>query len=545
MEKNKNTFSLVCIFALIFLIVFHFVNNYIWLSISKLPHYGCMPYHMVSSLKYLDILSYFKLKPCFLYEVLGVDFFYPPLFPFIASLTCLIFGKSTLVLVMSNLVFVAATFISLYLIGRKMGDIRIGVLAAYILSFYPIFFYISRTFLLEIALCSMVTITVLFLLYTEGFSKTRPSFILGLLLGFGMLTKQSYVVFVLGPVVFLFFGTYLHSDAQLRKKILINLLFSLFIGICISSLWYLRHIRQMFPVLINVVSDSGLVPYDIPLFSWRSFYFYFETFVNDQIVLFFFVLFIFAVLVMLIKKINRKLFYLFILWLVVPYFILTLFNNKFFYYTLPCLPAVALISSCGLVAIKRTWLRRILIVMVFLVGFFHFFSASYYSGNSFGPFISVGKLKLRFFPFGMQRISLSYTPVGGEWNTQEIINKVVLSAKGESVVVGVYNIDHNLFGKKKGFITDNYICADFDYLNYSFMLNNVDNCQIIDLLHQENYYYLKNEVTYIISSILLENGNVNKINVDNYSLIYVFTMADGSKVYLYKINKLLSLSSGQ
>jgi len=439
---------------------------------------------------------------------------------------------------MSNLIFVAGTFISLYLIGRKIGDIRIGILAAFILSFYPVYSYLSRAFLLENALCFMVTSGILFLLYTEGFSKIIPSFILGLLFGLGMLTKQTYIVFMAGPVFFVFFTSYFNSLSGSRRKILVNLFLSLFIGICISAPWYLTHMRQMFPVLTKVVSDSGLVPYDMKWFSWKSIFFYLDMLINEQITLFFFVLFILTLLRLLNKKVRISYVFLFIFWVLIPHIALTLFKNKFFYYTLPCLPAMALVTSCGLLEVRRVYLRRVVTAAVILIGFSYFFASSYLPGDNYKSILSIGRLKLRFLPLGMRRISLSYSPLGGDWKSREIVEKVVFSAKGKPVMVGVYNIDLNVLGKQGGIITDNYICADFDYFNYNFLLNKIRNCQIVDLLHPENYDFAKRKVAYIISSILLETNTVDGLSGAIYSLFDTFVMPDGSKVYLYKANNL-------
>ncbi len=535
MQVKNRLFPFLNISAMVFLIFFHGVNNFIWLKINKCPPTGAPALHLVSSLKYLDIISH-PGADIFL-RLAKVDFFYPPLFPFISSIFALLFGKAEIVFLMTNVLFMSGIFICLYLIGYKIGDVRIGILAAYLLSLYPVFSYISRIFIIDIALCFMVVASILALIYSEGFKIRKHSVMFGILFGFGFLTKQTYIIFILGSVVVLFADSYLRGNALIRRKIVRNLLFGILIGLSLCFFWYYSHLKQMFPVLLNAVTDSSLVPYDIKLFSLRSLFFYAWQLLDSQILLLFFLVFIFAVAFIIFNKIKNKYITIFLAWILIAYFLLTFFPNKFFYYTLPYLPAIALISAYALLKIKRAHLRRILIVLVLAFGFLQFFMASYFNGTYVKKYyFELRKYKIRYLPFHMTEMITKYYPVADDSGMGRIIQALVKNSSNKMFVLGISGIDPNMVPKITGrAVGDNYISTDFDALTYALMLEGIS-CKTIRLQDMPSDKASNLRIDLIISADRLENINTYGIKPERYLLLEEFIMPDLNKIYLYKTN---------
>jgi len=542
MEHRKGFFKSP-LFILGILILFHLVNNYIWLRLNQRPPIDDEAKHLINSLQYLDIIS----KPSFAMfsKLVKVDSLYPPFFPLIAAFLGLIFGKSTIVLIMTNVLFLSGIFLCLYFIGLKMRDKRLGVLASFLLSLYPMFFHLGRMFMLSIALCFMVTASITLLMYSEGFRKRIISILFGIFCGLGLLTKQSYIIFIIGPLFFLLSTSFLSGEQRIRLKITVNcLLFLLVVGVLLF-LWYLPNIKAMLPLFLNAAFDTMLVPHDIPVFSLRSFLFYFELLINDQILFFFFLIFILSLFIIFRKK-KERYFYIFFIWIILPYCILTLVKNKFWYYTVPYLPAIAFISSYGILNIDRNYLRRILIILISAIGFLQFFFISYtrYGHVSLHIGIHTETKELAaadIFLAPMKNIleGVTYYPQKGDWKINVITARIV-NESYSTPAIGFYRFDANLEARKnpqKEVIIsklDSYVGANFEALRYSLELKGIPYRTTLLGYAQDKTL---GEIDFIISPFDLKNIDDSGFKIDDYMLLESFVMPDKSEVYLYKLNK--------
>lgn len=546
--QSKKDFLKSPIFLLFVLTLFLGANNYIWLQLNQHSPVDDEAFHLLSSLQYLDIIS----SPISLNtfsRLVRVDNLYPPFFPFSAALVALFFGKSAIVMTLTNILFLLGIFICLYLIGIKMQDRRVGLLASCLLSLYSMFFQLSRMFMLEIALCFMVVASITVLIYSQGFKKTNMSILFGVFLGLGLLTKQSYIFFITGPLIFLLLDSLFNNDLTIRKKIIKNLFLSFIVGAGIASWWYVPNFRRMLSLAVAAAADPLLVPHDIPAFSLRSSFFYLEVLFNDQILLFFFLVFISAIFI-LFKRKKDKFFFLFLVWIIFPYFVRTLIANKFWYYTLAYLPAVSFISAYGVLNIKKNFLRKTAILLILVVGFFQFFFISYnkYGHTSLHFAFHTGTKKdedrmmdITLLPMKDILGGVKYYPRRGDWKRDAIITRILKESPEATPVIGVYQVDPNKEARedppqKTTIISklDCYTGANFDGLSYYLALKDIPH-KIFPLNID-----LKERINFIISPIELENIKIGKINIEiqNFTLIEEFIMPDKSKVYLYKSKKI-------
>ncbi|MDD5156143.1 MAG: glycosyltransferase family 39 protein, partial [Candidatus Omnitrophica bacterium] len=533
-------------FILLLLTLFFGVNNYLWLRLNQRPPVDDEAAHLISALRYVTVISGPQAGK--LLQLLKVDHTYPPLSALSAALVSFLFGKSTVVFIMSNLIFLFGIFVCLYLIGIKMGDRRVGVLASILLSFYPMFFQLSRMFMIEIALCFMVVASIAALLYSEGFKKLIPSIACGVLLGTGLLTKQFYIIFIAGPLLLAALDSLLKADAVTRWRIGRNIGAFLAIGIFIAAPWYTLNLKHMLRLGPGYLFDPNYVPWDIPVLSFRSLFFYPDTLLNNQVLWFFFLLFI-AALFILAKRKKDGLFFLLLLWIIVPYIFFTFLKNKFLYYTMASLPAIALITAEGIMRIKRNSVKKAIICALLIIGLVQYFSISYVRHRYLAFHIGFDTdipaqakfLRISFFPMTDILAGVKYFPQKGDWKYDAIAKRIASESGGAFCNVVVYDIDPNFESKKNhpGAVIltkfKNYGGANPYGLSYYFALGGLPHRVIpLSSYPQGN---TNNKVHFIISPLDLKQDSRGIIKAQNYSLIEEFIMSDASKVYLYKLNE--------
>jgi 4-amino-4-deoxy-L-arabinose transferase-like glycosyltransferase len=516
---------------LVILVLLLGISNFIWLSLNQIPPLDDDGFHIARCIKILNIITN---SPLFDSSRITFDNnLYPPLFHFIAAICAFVFGKSIIVLIMSNLIFVCLAFFSLYLIGLKLGDGRIGLLASFLLLSYPVFFYLSRCFLLEIAVCSIVIASIAALMYSEGFRKAIPSAIFGLFLGLGMLTKQYYAVFIAGPAVFLLFDSLLKESS--KKRVFLNFIFALSLGVAIAALWYVPNFSKMLPLLISAASDPSLAPFDLSVFSFENLFFYFNLIFNEQILLFFFLTFIFSAFIYF-RRIERKYLFLLLSWLIIPYIVFTLFLNKYFYYTQSYLPAIALITAYGLLNIQRAFFRRIVILFVVCVGLFQFIVLSYFNLKQNKLTLSLRNPYVRILPINLSSIQAKkeYYPQSerqGRDVMEKIAAKINHSCPGKIVKILIIELDANYLSRRNIKIRDNFEVANYGgFKGYSYLVG-----ARFDIfgINFSNMKIIEDQFDFIISPEKLENIEIYSSKKGDYALFNSFVMRDGSEVYLY------------
>lgn len=197
-EKTKQNW--VCLSALTGLWLFHAANNVLFLQHTQTPpSYDC-GFHLQLSLNFLERFLNFRSETYFA-DLLASSGFYPPLGYAATTPFYLMFGISEDSAVLVNLAFLALLLGSVYRIGKTLSDPWVGLAAAALTSFFPFVYGISRVYYLESALIAMVAWSVLRLLETQRFSRPGASVLFGVSVGLGMMTKWTFALFLLGPVV--------------------------------------------------------------------------------------------------------------------------------------------------------------------------------------------------------------------------------------------------------------------------------------------------------------------------------------------------------
>lgn len=363
---NKHFIILLAIF---FSVIYAY---FIIKSDLQIPLHTDEARHLVAGLKYYYLLT--NPSPEIFRELLKASKAYPPLLYFSSAILASLFGVSRTIFVETNIIYFLIMIFSVYFIGKKIGNRKIGLLSAFILSVFPMIFGMSRSFMLEFSLTAMVSFSICCLLYAEGFTNKKYSLLFGLSLGLGMLTKWTFPIFLIGPFSCLLL--------TMDKKGIKNLLYALMLGLLVSSLWYL-------PYAINTSINERLV-YELNSFwySLDGFLFYLQS-IFYQISPFF-LIFLLIILPLIIRKRFTGKSVIFS-WVLLPYIILTAINTKWAHYIMPVLPAIALILAIGIYKVPFKKLRYVLTFILVFVGIFQLF---YIADNGYGK---IKKITERLF----------------------------------------------------------------------------------------------------------------------------------------------------
>jgi hypothetical protein len=535
MRKDNTTLRDSLVLAL--LTVFHFVNNLIWLRLDHYPPVDDEAFHLQKCFMYRDVLSgsFSGIGS----RLLNVDRLYPPLMPLFSAVTSFLTGRSTTnALIMTNSLFLAGIFICVYLIGRRLGNGRIGLIAAALLSLYPMFFHLGKMFMLETALSFFVVCGVLVLMKTDGFRNTGQSFVFGLVSGLGLLAKQSYAVYVLPMAAAAMFVALNSARREFMPRvrpgrIVLNFLFSAAVCAWLAGLWYFPRWQVMVPLLVRASADSSVVPHQIPIFSFESFLFYPRMLVNEQMLLFFFLVFLYT-LRKSVRSLRQKDGWMLYCWIAAPYLLFTLIKNKFWYYTACSLPAFAIFSALGIDAIASPKSKRTALFLIFAFGVCQFFLISYTGPWKKWPFLDPAPV--RVFPWHMNDIlrGVRYYPQPGEWNVGRIVERVGIEAAGrKKFFLAIDEREGNLLAQKGNPYKDYYAGCNFEGLRYEFLRRNL-RFRIIRLANLKDDKS-RDTLLFIISVKELEDLSLSKgMKATDFALSAEFRMPDQTSVFLYK-----------
>ncbi len=239
--------------ALALLVLFHAINNWLWLAANVTLLGWDVPGHLGTSIIYNSILQ--PLTPKALFEAVVWHPNRPPLVFLSAVPLYRLFGVSVDVGTMTNVFFLAMLFASVYGIGLRLGGRGVGLLAAFVVSTFPGIFATSRFFYHELALAAAVSLGIFLLLASEGFEQRAFSLLFGLSFGLGLLTTRTYLTFIFAPLGFVILRSAALPDLVRRLRggfrlDLRDLLLALGVGSALAAIWYLpgREIAASLPL---------------------------------------------------------------------------------------------------------------------------------------------------------------------------------------------------------------------------------------------------------------------------------------------------------
>lgn len=326
--KNNNFYLKAILLALGFCI-FLGINNYIYLK-------RCTELFVGDQIGFLtDAISHFK-QNTYMEFLLGM-LRAPGLF-MIAGILYNFFPINEFTAISANIFFAFFLFLSTYLITYKLSKDKAASLdAVFILFFYPLTFGLSRFFIFEFALMSAVVVFIFFLLHAHNFKNKYFSCLLGASIGLGILTKESFFIFIGGPLIWQLF---LLSAEKPSRKQYKHILWCAFFALIFSSIWFLRA-----PLLVLTDGFNRITlpanHSDITFFSLKNILFYFYSLADFSVSPFFMLLFLICLKNFLFIK-NKG---LWLSWIIFPYIFFMFFPWKLARYIAPILPCFAIVTA--------------------------------------------------------------------------------------------------------------------------------------------------------------------------------------------------------
>ena len=442
------------------LFLFHAINNWIW-AVSNVTLLGWdRNSHLGKTLIYFDILQ--AINPRDLVSALTWQTYRPPLVFVVAAVCYRFWGRSTDTALMSNVLYVAMTLVGTYGIGRKICGRQVGLLAAFLVSVYPILFSLSRAFYVDYALVAFVTTSIYLLLLSDHFRDRKYSLIWGLSLGFGMLVKWTFAAFLIGPSVYIVVRSrvllftsgrgvnawfmrkpdllprfslrgiwgwpathvsigllltliwYVPNRPEVRELPLgdwlfllswglwsgllyvisrrpsprVNFVTSLLLGALVAAPWYLLNIGFLPAFLFYAYGGGGLGADTVDFTAPSTYVQYLGTMASEQVSLLFFALFVLALGALGWRIFNEKRVrrtfrnldsgrIVLVLWPIVSYAVFTLSRIRNSRFTIPLLPAVAILTACGLREISNRRVRASILAILVVLGMAQFMILSF------------------------------------------------------------------------------------------------------------------------------------------------------------------------
>jgi len=413
------------------------------------------------------------------------DSVYPPFYFFVSLVLHHLAGKSFQVSILANLPFFLALIAGVYgIVFRLTKNPLAGLFAMLLVSCYPMVSLLSRMVMFEFPLAGMVALAVWLLLETEGFSRRGATLIFGLVCGLGQLTRESFIVFVIGPILFeivrsLFVNAKSDTTAS-RSQVAVNFALAAAVALALPALWYAKDLSTK--VMMARLSAT-LQPNhpEINFFSWRGMLFYPYTILELSLSIWLSLPCIAALLGFFRQTSPQR--WVMLPWIIVPWIFFSNLDWKLARYLTAMLPALAVITAVGLFAIKRSMLRRSLVIATSAVAFFLWVALTF----GVMPKDSLIENGLPAYVTGFRLLPRDYRadihvgpPERESWPLEEIAGLIAKTSKlpdGGTVVRFLNRPEHSaLYENQLSFPLHYFIARDrltVELLDYYFDENNV------------------------------------------------------------------------
>jgi 4-amino-4-deoxy-L-arabinose transferase-like glycosyltransferase len=285
-------------------------------------------------------------------EILEASSFYPPLVTCAAGALYFVFPIAPLVAQAVMMGFLGLAMACVYALGRRLAGAETGLWAAFFLGTAPFVVFSLTNFQLDLPLASMVALALYALVRAEAFAEPRWSLALGVALGLGMLTKPPFAIYVLPPFLWSLWRA-IRSPERARR--LGWAAAALSIAAALALPWYGPRLFGL-PMQILSRSFKQAAEQQNPEPLTAAGLLYYPRTLPTQFGLLAGLLLVWGLWAIRRNRASRPL-----LWLatLAPFAAFSLIQNKNLRYTLPILPAAALVAAIGLGAlpvVPRRWI---------------------------------------------------------------------------------------------------------------------------------------------------------------------------------------------
>jgi 4-amino-4-deoxy-L-arabinose transferase-like glycosyltransferase len=330
------------------------VLNLVWVALDSDRLYWDYARHLGLSLSYREAFSLSD----------PIDFFtmydrYPPLMYWVTNGFYALLGSELWVAIFSNVVFLSILTGATYGIGKTLWSRQVGLLSALFVATSPMFVSLFKEYMLDAPLSAMVALALYVLIKSEHFSDRLHSALFGITCGLGLLIKWTLPFFLLLPAGVSVLVALTRAWRERSGRRLLNVTAAGTLAILISSIWYGPNLSEFRADVDYSTSLPGSVQESPPIDSLSSTLWYFWNLVNNQLYVIPFLFFAAGVFYIFRKDLSATRNSPLVLCIVGGYIALTLIELKDFRYTMPMLPAVAVIATSWLSYVNekaRSWI---------------------------------------------------------------------------------------------------------------------------------------------------------------------------------------------
>jgi len=373
MTLSKNRYF--AFFIIAFIIIFHAINNYFVLAASCFSNNPDAITYFKGACRLLGAiktnahniweLPLVTWKACFdgMHTTVRSPFFY------LLALPVINMNMDMNWAIMSNMIYFCVLLFSVYGLGKELYDSReTGILAAFLISFFPGIFAMSRCYFRDFALTACLALNAyLFMKLLK--SKGRNIFIMFFLAAFsifaGLLIKESYIYYLLLFPLFL-----LTTKEYGCKSNAVKIILAVILGLAFSLIWYLNlDLRFIYAAWQRTVMGFE---------TSRDAMFYVKHLYTMQLMPLFFILFALSAMHYFIKKSAFLM-----ITVILPLLIFSFSSaNKDGRFILPLFIFIALAIAWAGRNIQVKW-KNVTVASIIIFSFWQFFWVTY--GDAFPP----------------------------------------------------------------------------------------------------------------------------------------------------------------
>jgi hypothetical protein len=394
-----------------------------WTLLDRTPPPWDPADHINTAYDYYRALAHLDL-PSLAYDFFVAPHYYAPLVHLLIALAFLAFGASRLSAAAVNLASLAVLLISVEWLGRRIfggAQSWVGVLAALLAACYHFPAWLLHDNFLDHPLMAITAASMALLVRAGDFSKARYAAIFGVAAGLGMLTKQTFAFFLALPSLYVAAQVVRRRD----RRAILNLAMAAAIAIALAAIWYIPHMKDV-ALIYKINREAAIQENEAPLFSLPSNLYYFYGLVSHQTQLPLGLLFL-GGLAYSICRFGRESLPVY-LWLISGLASFTFIANKDMRYTVPALPAVALLSVCWFDRLSGSkLLARSAAAAVVILALVSFLNAQWPRPGE-GLHVDLRPLKeypsFRLMIFARHYYGYDRPPSREDWNLPAIVREV-------------------------------------------------------------------------------------------------------------------------
>jgi 4-amino-4-deoxy-L-arabinose transferase-like glycosyltransferase len=470
-----------------------------------------MAYHQTTAVRILHSFSDHGLRVFLLIPQLSG--LYPLLYPTIVALFFALFGATVDVAQSVTFPAIAILMLATYGIARRVLPPIQAALAGVLVIFYPYMLWLSRETVIEYWLSSLVALAVYVLYRTNNFSSAKECFVFGVICGFGMLTKATFVLYVGVPALWF------------AWRNLKNAVIAAVPALLISAYWFLPQWAAFQQYLIGTAT-YGRVEGDPDVFTWQSVLFYIRTLEGYEIFLPLFLVFI-AGLVYALRSYKREWIPIF-LWVGGGSLALILIQNKDPRFYAPLLAGVAVISAAALTRIRLT-----LVLLIPLLLFQHYLVS--FGIRSLPEAVVLVEGTKGFFDWNWNLYTQSYfglwgRPAHEDWRVEYVLENV--AEDKQPVALGMIptipRFDPEAF--------EFYIALH----KYQVEIRRLWGADVSALANNDYIVLCENDQGYasLFSNEMPKLNEFVLAHPDRFQLVQRFTLPNADIIRLYKVQRL-------